>query len=70
MTAERRPKQAAHSEAARRIELFGLLAVERAARLYAEHTHGNLAGDAYRRREEARENLLDALSQLDAARGY
>jgi hypothetical protein len=45
-----------------------LLAVERAARAYAALTHGNLSGDAYRRREEARDRLLDALSRLDVVR--
>lgn len=38
-----------------------------AARAYAAITHGNL-GDRirYRRREEARDQLLDALARLDA----
>ena len=43
--------------------------LETAARRYAAVTHGNLVGEAYRRREEARDQLLDALAQLDAARG-
>lgn len=47
---------------------LALLAVEREARAYAAMTHGNLAGSAYRAREEARERLLDALSVLDEAR--
>ncbi len=50
-------------------EIAALLAVERAAREYARHSHGNMVGDAYRRREEARDALLDALSRLDCARG-
>jgi hypothetical protein len=49
-------------------ERQALLAVERAARAYAEHSHGNLAGEHYRAREEARDQLLDALSRLDLAR--
>jgi hypothetical protein len=67
---QRRPSRQELAEQARRIEMFGLLAVERAARMYAEFTHGNLAGPAYRAREEARDRLLDALSQLDSARNY
>jgi hypothetical protein len=49
-------------------ERVALLAVERAARAYAKFTHGNLNGAAYRAREEARDELLDALATLDAAR--
>ena len=45
-----------------------LLAVEHAAREYARHSHGNMVGDHYRAREEARDKLLDALSELDVAR--
>jgi hypothetical protein len=56
-------------DAAARIDRFAVNAVVAAARRYAAFTHGNLAGDAYRRREEARDQLLDALSQLDSARG-
>lgn len=52
-----------------RIERRALVAVELAARGYATHTHGNLAGDAYRAREEDRDRLLDALSRLDSVRG-
>lgn len=48
---------------------FLLIAVEKAARAYARHSHGNMVGAAYRAREEARDKLLDALSQLDVARG-
>lgn len=59
-----------YDPAERAIEMLGLLAVERAARRYAAFTHGNLGDQGrYRAREEAREALLDALSQLDAARG-
>lgn len=58
-----------HRDAAARIERFALNAVEAAARRYAAFTHGNLSGEAYRKREEARDQLLDALSQLDSARG-
>ncbi|HEX6620216.1 MAG TPA: hypothetical protein VF024_11185 [Solirubrobacteraceae bacterium] len=42
--------------------------LEEAARLYAAHSHANMVGDAYRAREAARERLLDALSEIDAAR--
>lgn len=42
--------------------------VERAARRYAAFSHGNLGGSRYREREEARDDLLDALARLDAAR--
>lgn len=52
-----------HTEATTRWD-----AVERAARAYSGYTHGNLSGPAYREREEARERLLDALAQWDAAR--
>jgi hypothetical protein len=52
-----------------RLHLLALLAVERAAREYAAHSHGNMVGEHYRAREEARDKLLDALSQLDAVRG-
>lgn len=44
-------------------------AVERAARAYSRYTHANLSGESYREREEARDRLLDALAELDAARG-
>lgn len=57
------------AEPARLIERMALLAVERAARRLAAFSHGNLVGAKYRAREEARDELLDALSQLDAARG-
>lgn len=43
--------------------------VEREARAYAAHTHGNLNGSRYLAREEARDRLLDALSELDRVRG-
>lgn len=59
-----------HDAAARRIERLALRAVERAAREYARFTHGNIGKpERYRAREEARDKLLDALSQLDRARG-
>lgn len=54
---------------ASRMERLAMNAVERTARQYAAFTHGNLSGDAYRRREEARDQLLDALAQLDSVRG-
>ena len=42
--------------------------VERLAREYAAFSHGNLNGDRYRAREEARDKLLDALARLDRIR--
>lgn len=45
-----------------------LLEVERAARRLAAFSHGNLGGDRYRAREEARDDLLDALARLDHIR--
>lgn len=56
-------------EPVRLMERMALLAVERAARRYAEFTHGNLNGAKYREREEARDALRDALSGLDVVRG-
>ncbi len=42
------------------------LAVVKAARTYADFTHGNLTqAKGYRRRQEARDALLDALEALD-----
>lgn len=38
-----------------------------AARAYADFTHGNIRGDRYRRRQEARDALQDALEALDDA---
>ena len=49
-------------------ERLALLRVESAARAYAAITHGNLSGEAYHRRDEARDRLLDALSSLDVIR--
>jgi hypothetical protein len=50
-------------------EYAALLGVERAAREYATHSHGNIGhADRYRAREEAREELRDALARLDALR--
>lgn len=49
-------------------EHVALLEVERAARRLAAFSHGNLNGDRYRAREEARDDLLDALARLDLAR--
>ena len=50
------------------LEVTRLLAVEKAARAYGRHSHGNMTGAAYRAREEARDVLLDALSELDVCR--
>lgn len=36
-----------------------------AARALALVTHGNLAGDAYRRREQLIDDLRDAIAELD-----
>lgn len=70
MAAPPEPLPRAAAAAARRLELFALREVERAARAYARHSHGNLGPrTAYLAREEARDALLDALAQLDAVRG-
>jgi len=50
-------------------EIVILRRIEREARAYARYTHGNLNGSRYRAREEARDRLLDALSELDVVRG-
>lgn len=66
---EAEPSPARRFLATARRELEALRAVEAAARAYAAISHGNLHGEAYRQREEAREQLRDALSHLDSARG-
>ena len=43
------------------------MAVVKAARTYADCTHGNLRGQRYRHRQEARDALQDALEALDEA---
>jgi len=59
-----------YREAAASIERLALNAVERAAREYARHSHGNIGNQTrYRAREEARDKLLDALAELDTVRG-
>ena len=52
-----------------RRERDALRDVELRARRYAAFTHANLGDrERYRRREEAREELLDALARLDLIR--
>lgn len=69
----RRPRASVTVElrrSARQDPLEALLDVERAARAYARHSHGNIGlRAAYLAREEAREQLRDALARLDVARG-